>query len=176
MINARTLDLLGAAFFMVLGLVLIAMGRELEVSGGNWMVDRGFWPKWIGWLMVVASLVMALQAWRRPGSPVALLPKGATWLMFASIVAFYLLLPLLGYFLASLLWVAALGAISGERSALRLIGFAAAAVVLGYAIFWYVLSVPLPAGTSWTGFLASIPWLSADAMSSAIARTHVAGL
>lgn len=146
MLSSKTLDLLGAAFFLAQGVALTLIAARLEVGGGNWMVDRGFWPKWIGILMIGASLVMALQAWRANSQTVQFLPKRATWLLLASIALFFIALPWLGYVFGSLLWLVAVGLIAGERSPVRLAVFSLAAVSLGYLVFWNVLSVPLPVG------------------------------
>jgi hypothetical protein len=145
-IASRTLEWLGAAFFCALGLALFLGAQPLSVPADIWMVDRGFWPRTVGLMMMALSLIMAVQAWLRPSRPIHALPKKPAWLLLASFGAFNLLLPFLGYFAGAFLWMVALGLIAGERSLGRLSGFAAAGVVIGYLLFWKFLLVPLPVG------------------------------
>ncbi len=153
MVGSRTLEYAGAAFFCALGLAFFLGAQRLSVPGDIWMVDRGFWPRTVGLLMMVLSLIMAVQAWRRPSRLIDALPKKPAWLLLASFAAFNLLLPVLGYFAGAFLWMVALGLIAGERSLGRLAGFAAAGVAVGYVLFWKFLLVPLPVGVleEWLG-------------------------
>lgn len=146
MIGSRTLELAGAAFFVALGLAFFLAAQRLAVAGDEWMVDRGFWPRAIGLLMIALGAVMAVQAWLRSPEKVDALPKRPAWLLLASFAGFNLLLPLLGYFAASFFWMVVLGLIAGERALPRLAGFAAIAVASGYLVFWKLLLVPLPVG------------------------------
>lgn len=146
MISSKILDVLGAAFFLVFGAALFFLSRRLEVPGDGWMVDRGFWPKWIGILMIALSIGMAIQGWRALASSVDFLPRKPAWLLLGSFAAFNLLLPVLGYFAASFLWLVVLGMIAGERSALKLSAFAIVCVALCYVVVWKILMVPLPVG------------------------------
>jgi hypothetical protein len=146
MMNSRTLDLIGAAFFLVLGIAFAVSGYQLASGGGNWMADRGFWPQWIGIFLIAASVVAGFNALRGERRMIEVLPTGRTFLLLLAIIVFFLALPWLGYVIGAFLWLIATGAIAGERSPWRLAGFSAAAVAVGYLVFWQILLVPLPVG------------------------------
>ncbi|MGQ0543854.1 MAG: tripartite tricarboxylate transporter TctB family protein [Betaproteobacteria bacterium] len=146
MISRRLLDLVGAGAFLALGAALFVASGPLETPGHQWMVDRGFWPKWIGALMMVLSTTMALQGWYRSAGQVEAMPGRSAWLLLASLAGFLLLLPLLGYIVSSMLWMVVLGRIAGERSLVKLLAFALGWIALGYIVFWKILFVPLPVG------------------------------
>lgn len=148
MIGSRKLELSGGLFFFVFGLVLYLLARRLEIPGGaGWMVDTGVWPKWIGILMIFLSLGMVIQARTLPLKQITFMPRLCSWVLLGSFVIYNLLLPLLGYFIASILWMVVLGLAAEERRVLKLFAFGAVSAVLGYLIFWKILMVPLPVGS-----------------------------
>jgi hypothetical protein len=148
MIGSRKLELIGGLFFFAFGLTLYLLARGLEVpAGAGWMTDMAVWPKWIGILTIFLSLGMMIQARILSLSQIAFMPRKCTWVLLASIAAYILLLPLLGYFIASILWMVVLGLAAEERSVSKLFAFGTASALLGYLIFWKILLVPLPVGT-----------------------------
>lgn len=153
MISTRILDLIGAAAFLILGVLLVFASAPLEAPGQQWMVDRGFWPKWVGILMMLVSAVMALQGWTGSARRIEAMPRLSAWFLLSSLAGFLVLLPLLGYFVSSLLWMVLLGKIAGERSVVKLAAFALVWIALGYVVFWKILFVPLPVGMveEWLG-------------------------
>lgn len=111
------------------------------------MTDMGVWPKWIGILMIFLSLGMLIQAHKLPLRQIAFMPKKCTWFLLASIAAYNLSLPLLGYFIGSILWMVVLGLAAEERSVPKLFAFGTVSALLGYLVFWKILMVPLPVGS-----------------------------
>jgi len=147
-IGSRKLELIGGIFFFLFGLTLHWLARRLEVpAGAGWMTDTAVWPKWIGILMMVLSVGLMIKAGKLPLRQIAFLPKKCTWVLLASIGGYNLLLPFLGYFIGSILWMVVLGLAAEERSVFKLFAFGAVSSILGYLIFWKILLVPLPVGS-----------------------------
>lgn len=147
MIGSRKLELIGGLFFLAFGLTIYWLAQQLEVPAeAGWMTDTAVWPKWVGILMMALSAAMMIQAQKLPLRQIAFIPKKRTWVLLASLAAYNLFLPLLGYFLGAILWMVVLGLAAEERSFFKLFSFGIIATLLGYLIFWKILMVPLPVG------------------------------
>ncbi|HJQ56697.1 MAG TPA: tripartite tricarboxylate transporter TctB family protein [Vineibacter sp.] len=130
-------------------------------------VGPGFYPRIVLIGMALSSALLAVQDWRarRPAAAAALpLPSadagirpayGLVLLSFVIFGAYVLMLPLIGYRIATVLFVAALQALL-ERPATARGWLLLAAVAIGtsavtYLVFERYLSVLLPRG-AWTGW------------------------
>lgn len=145
MINRRTLDLVGSVFFVALGAILFFYAPE---SSGGWMTNAGFWPQILGLSTLGLGVIMGIQGWRRStDEEVNLILNSTSALMLISFFLYVLLLPFLGFFLGTVIWMFSLAYLTGERRWWVLISFTGIVTIISYVIFWVFLGVSLPIGT-----------------------------
>jgi hypothetical protein len=66
----RTADLITAAVLFVIGVIVVGDSLRLGAGWGSDGPKSGFFPFWLGALLVVMTALIAAQAWRRgPGKP-----------------------------------------------------------------------------------------------------------
>ena len=152
MINSKTVECIVGLFFFLVGIGLYLLASRIE-TGQVWMINIGFWPKWLGIGMVLFSLIMLVQARLSQNKPINFLPQKASILLIGSLIIYLVTLPLFGYFIGSIIWLAALGIIAGERSMPKILAWGIFITVIGYMVFWQVLYVRLPIGVfeAWLG-------------------------
>jgi hypothetical protein len=156
----------GIAGLVLLGLSLVLLQASLNLPQLPLVpVGPGFYPRFVLGFLALASLVLIVQdaLARRSPAPAApatrkALPPRAYALVagaFAAVGAYAFLLPLLGYRIATFLFVAGLQSMLGwPRSARRwgvLAAIAFATTLLTYLAFERYLLVLLPRG-AWTGW------------------------
>lgn len=132
--------------FIAGGVAALYYSRDFTALGS-------VFPRTIGSAMVLFAIAYIVWAWLKPG-PVAVLEKGSMprrVLLAATMLAWSLLLNVLGFLSSSALAFAALLLISNyDRWTLRMamVYLLVGAVVLGgiYATFRFGLKVPLPTG------------------------------
>ena len=147
-------EVITSIIFFAFGLILYTLASNLNVPGrGGWMLNAAVWPKWIGILIMIFSIIMGFQSQRQEDdSEVNLLPEVKSWLMIGSFIIYIISMPLFGYFIGSIILVTAISYIAGERSFKILIPFSIVVSFIGYFLFWQVLSVRLPIGLLETWF------------------------
>jgi hypothetical protein len=150
----------GWAGLAVLAASLVLFGLTLGLKDSPLVpIGPGFYPRIVlgvtallaAWL-VAADLLAARRATRAPS---ARPHYGMVALMFAVFGLYVIALPLLGFRLATVVYVAAANALldppRGARGWARVALVALAAAAVTYVIFERYLTVLLPRG-SWTGF------------------------
>ncbi|MEO7742565.1 MAG: tripartite tricarboxylate transporter TctB family protein [Usitatibacter sp.] len=136
----------GAAFFIVMGGLALWFSREFTPLGS-------VFPRTIAVTMILLSVAYIAVAFLRPAAA-APAPAASTWrrvALMVVLVAWALLLERVGFLVTSIACYAAILVISNyDRWTPRMAVMYAlsGAAVLGglYAIFKFVLQVPLPAG------------------------------
>ena len=63
----RTADLITAAVLLIVGVVVVVDSLRLGAGWGSDGPKSGFFPFWLGALLLVVTAGIALQAWRRAG-------------------------------------------------------------------------------------------------------------
>jgi putative tricarboxylic transport membrane protein len=153
----------------IAGLVLFAISLVLLVQSFSLPylplvpVGPGFYPRIVLSFLALASMALVVQDWSkqravRGTAPTAPPPRRNYWMvgaLFAIVGAYVGLLPLLGYRIATMLFVAAAQATLGRPHSANewamLVTIAFATVVATYLVFETYLLVLLPRG-SWTGW------------------------
>jgi hypothetical protein len=151
------------------GLVLLAISLVLLVQSFSLPylplvpVGPGFYPRIVLSVLAVVSIWLVVQDWLKQRAARGTAPRtappgrnyGMVGALFALIAAYVGLLPLVGYRIATFLFVASVQATLGRPRDARgwtvLVAIALATVLATYLVFERYLLVLLPRG-SWTGW------------------------
>jgi hypothetical protein len=132
--------------------LLLGVGVLMEASNMKYPVNRGWmfniamWPRTVGLVLCGLSIVNGIRAAVKtiPSPQLWLGPR--PWILVASFGVYILLLPVLGYFLASFVWTLFVARLAGAQRWLPAVMLGVALTIVGYLIFWRILYVSLPIG------------------------------
>ena len=146
MLSSRNINLFGTFLLLIYGVILYYFGSQIE-NQNNWMIDRGFWPKWLGLLIIVITIIIVFQILNQKNYNIKLkLSMNTSCIVVLTAIAFYLF-NFFGYVLTTIFWMFGVGYFAGEKSIIKLLVFSNIIVFIGYLIFWQILSVQLPLGS-----------------------------
>jgi hypothetical protein len=152
----RTVDLITAGFVLALGVIVIADSLRL---GAGWGIDgprSGFFPFWLGTVLVLAAAALLVQAWRR-GARVPFVNRQKlrpVLIVLLPALGLVLVTEWLGLYVASALYLGGyMRAVGGHRW-LAVVLIAIGIPILTFLVFerWFV--VPMPKGPleAWLGY------------------------
>jgi hypothetical protein len=151
----RRADLVTASLLMLIGGVVVFDAVRLGIGWGSDGPRSGFFPFWLGALLMLACAGIAVQAWRRgaPGPFVTrerLRPVLKVLLPAVGLVA---LTQWLGLYVSSALYVAVYTRWIGRHSWGTVLAFALGIAGLTFVVFERWFLVPLPKGPleAWLG-------------------------
>lgn len=157
MIRRRQLELAAAAVVFVLGALAVAGALEHETG---WMTDgpqAGYFPFRLGLILLGASLLIALQAWRDSlrGGQVILTRDGLVrmaWFVLP-LVAYVGIAQVLGLYLATALYLGLMLRAVGHHPWRSVVLVALAVPVCSWVLFEIWFTVPLLKGPveTWLG-------------------------
>jgi hypothetical protein len=145
--------------FAMLGFGVLVMTGALEndIGWSELGPDAGYFPFYVGAVIVIAGLGVLVQTWLARGNrPVTLLTR----LQFCRIASFFLpivgyvlLAMLLGLYVSSALYLAAVMLFQGRYGALRSVATAAGVSILLFILFEWCFQTPLLKGPleAWLG-------------------------
>ena len=146
MVSFRNINLFGTFLLLIYGVILYYFGSQIE-NQNNWMIDRGFWPKWLGLLIILITIIIVFQILNQKNYNIKLkLSINTSCIVVLTAIAFYLF-NFFGYVLTTIFWMFGVGYFAGEKSVIKLLVFSIVIVFIGYLIFWQILSVQLPLGS-----------------------------
>jgi len=163
----RTADLVTAAAFIVLGAIVIADALRLGIGWASDGPQSGFFPFWLAAFMVTAAVIIAAQAARRHGGQVfvtraQLRPVLAVLLPATGLVVLtgglslgqVTLLPALGLYVASALYLAFYMRWVGRHAWATVVVLSVGIPLATFIIFEHWFLVPMPKGPleAWLGF------------------------
>lgn len=136
------------ALFLIAAVMLSQTGHEVR----DWAMPRA-----LNYVLIGVGAVLAIKGLVRPGAKVPLVPAVArgrgldTALVMAVALAYAFVIPVLGFWLSSVVVLFVLSVTLAERRALRTV-LQSAAVAVGvcvtaYLLMQHVFYVPLPAGS-----------------------------
>jgi len=152
----RAADLATAAVLTLLGGVVVLDAMRIGIGWGSDGPRSGFFPFWLGVILIAASVTIGLQAWRRSTAkpfvtreqldPVLKVLWPAT--------AMVLLIKPLGLYVAAMLYVGFYMRWVGRHSWLALILCAVGVPLLTFVVFEMWFLVPMPKGPleAWLGY------------------------
>src|SRR5438445_5302338 len=144
----RTADLVTVALLLLIG--LIAVGDSLRLGAG-WGSDgpkSGFFPFWLGTLLLAVTVAITVQAWRRgPGKPFVTREQlRPVMQVLWPAVAMVALTAVLGLYVAAALYLAFYMRRGGRHPSLTVVLLAVGIPVLTFLIFVQRLLLPMPKG------------------------------
>jgi putative tricarboxylic transport membrane protein len=152
----RRADFITAALLMLVGGVVVFDAVRL---GSGWGTDgpkSGFFPFWLGLLMVATCAATMVQAWRRGGrDPFVTRAKLALVLkVLLPAVGLVLLTQWLGLYVAAALYIATYMRWIGHHSWLATLACAIGTAVVAFLVFDQWFLVPMPKGPleAWLGY------------------------
>jgi len=131
---------------VVAGVFYFTKDMPKELHGG---LGPGLWPRFVAVVLFVFTGLLAVQTiLLKPGSPTPINFKSqglkSVFRIFGILIAYGILLPILGFLLSSCLFIAAVMLIMGEKRKLRILISSVGITVLIYVFFGYLLNVMLP--------------------------------
>jgi putative tricarboxylic transport membrane protein len=152
----RGADLITAALLMLVGGVVVFDAVRL---GSGWGTDgpkSGFFPFWLGLLMVATCAATMVQAWRRGGGePFVTRAKLVLVLtVLLPAVGLVLLTQWLGLYVAAALYIATYMRCIGHHSWLATLACAIGTSLAAFVVFDQWFLVPMPKGPleAWLGY------------------------
>ena len=151
----RTVDLITAALILALGVIVITDSLRL---GAGWGIDgprSGFFPFWLGTVLVLAAAALLVQAWRR-GARVPFVDRQKlrpVLIVLLPALGLVMVTEWLGLYVASALYLGGyMRAVGGHRW-LTVMLVALGIPILTFLVFerWFI--VPMPKGPleAWLG-------------------------
>lgn len=151
----RIADLVTAAFLILIGGVVVYDAARLGIGWGTDGPKSGFFPFWLGVLMIAACAGIVLQAWRRDG-PRAFVTReqlGPVLKVLWPALAMVLLTEWLGLYVSAALYTAFYMRWIGRHSWLLVLVIALGFPLATFLIFEKWFLVPMPKGPleAWLG-------------------------
>jgi hypothetical protein len=152
----RTADLITAGFMLLIGVIVVGDSLRLGAGWGSDGPKSGFFPFWLGTLLLAVAVAITVQAWRRgPGRvfvtrqqlrPVLQVLWPATAMVAATHVV--------GLYVAAALYLAFYMRWVGRHRWITVILLAVGIPVLTFVIFEKWFLVPMPKGPfeAWLGY------------------------
>ena len=154
--SAFVADVAVASIILLLGVLVLVEGIRLGIGWGSDGPKSGFVPFWLAAIMIASCVVIIVQAIRhvseKPFATAAQLGRVAKVLLPAA--AMIALIPFVGLYAATALYMAGSMRWSGRYSWSLSIGLPFVVVVLTFFVFERWFLVPLPKGPleTWLGY------------------------
>jgi putative tricarboxylic transport membrane protein len=152
----RAADLVTATILMLLGVVVIIDAVRLGIGWGTDGPKSGFFPFWLGTLLVVTTALIIVHALRRRGAPAFVRREqlGSVLRVLAPATAFVVLTQLIGLYVSGALYIALSMRWMGRHRWLPTVSVAAGVVIVVFIVFERWFLVPMPKGPleAWLGF------------------------
>lgn len=152
----RTADFITAAVLMIIGVVVVADALRLGAGWGSDGPKSGFFPFWLGTLMIVVTALIIAQAWRRgAGKPfVTRRQLGPVLQVLWPAAAMVAATQLVGLYVAAALYLAFYMRWVGRHRWTTVVLVAVGVSVVTFLVFEKWFLVPMPKGPleEWLGY------------------------
>ena len=152
----RAADVATAAVLTLLGGVVVLDAIRIGIGWGSDGPRSGFFPFWLGVILIAASVTIGLQAWRRStGKPFVTREQLDPVLkVLWPATAMVILITPLGLYVASALYMGFYMRWVGRHSWLAVILCAVGVPLLTFVVFEMWFLVPMPKGPleAWLGY------------------------
>jgi hypothetical protein len=151
----RRADLFTASLLMLVGGVVVFDAVRLGIGWGTDGPQSGFFPFWLGALLIGACAVIMAQAWReRAAGPFVTREKlGLVLRVLGPAVGLVVLMQWLGLYVAGALYIAAYMRWIGRHSWWAVAACAVTTAVVAFLIFdrWFLIPMPKGPLEAWLG-------------------------
>ena len=152
----RTADLITAAVLLLIGLVVVGDSLRLGAGWGSDGPKSGFFPFWLGVLLLAVTVAISVQAWRRgPGKVFVTRERlrpvlQVLWPAAAMVAATHVI----GLYVSAALYLAFYMRWVGHHRWLTIILVAVGIPVITFVVFEQWFLVPMPKGPleTWLGY------------------------
>jgi putative tricarboxylic transport membrane protein len=152
----RAADLVTALALIAVGVVVIADALRLGIGWGLEGPQSGFFPFWLAVLMVIATIVIAGQSWRRAsGRPfVTAAQLRPVLVVLGPAVGLVVLTEGLGLYVASALYLGFYMRWVGRHAWTTIVALGLGIPLVTFVVFERWFLVPMPKGPleAWLGF------------------------
>jgi putative tricarboxylic transport membrane protein len=152
----RAVDLATAAVLTLLGGVVVLDSMRIGIGWGSDGPRSGFFPFWLGTILIVASVAIGLQAWRRSTAKpfVTREQLDSVLKVLWPATAMVLLIKPLGLYVAAMLYLGFYMRWVGRHSWLAVILCSVGVPLLTFVVFELWFLVPMPKGPleAWLGY------------------------
>ena len=152
----RAVDLATASIFVLLGGVVVFDSIRIGIGWGTDGPRSGFFPFWLGVILILASVTIAVQAWRRATDKPFVTREQLAPVMkvlWPATVMVILITPL-GLYVASTLYLAFYMRWVGRHGWLAVVLCSVGVPLLTFVVFELWFLVPMPKGPleTWLGY------------------------
>ncbi|HEY7541994.1 MAG TPA: tripartite tricarboxylate transporter TctB family protein [Methylomirabilota bacterium] len=152
----RAADLATATILVLLGGVVVLDSMRIGTGWGSDGPQSGFFPFWLGVILILASLTIAGRAWRRSTTKpfVTREQLGPVLKVLWPAVAMVILITPLGLYVAAALYLSFYMRWVGRHGWLAVILCAVGVPLLTFVVFEIWFLVPMPKGPleAWLGY------------------------
>jgi putative tricarboxylic transport membrane protein len=152
----RTADLVTAALLLLIGLIAVFDSLRLGAGWGSDGPKSGFFPFWLGTLLLAVTAAIAVQAWRRgAGKPFVTREQlRPVMQVLWPAVAMVTLTAVIGLYVAAALYLAFYMRWVGRHRWLTVVLISVGIPVLTFLVFEQWFLVPMPKGPleTWLGY------------------------
>ena len=152
LVSTRTMDIATALFFILLGAIVIFDSMRLGNSWGDMGPESGYFPFYIGCLLVFGALLIILSSVlpaNNAAGDTSFVTRGqikSVIKVFIPTVVYVLLMNYIGLYAAGALYIIGFMMLNGGYAFVRTLPFAIVVPLLIYAMFEIWFLVPLPKG------------------------------
>jgi putative tricarboxylic transport membrane protein len=152
----RAADLATAAILVLLGGIVVFDSLRIGIGWGTDGPRSGFFPFWLGMILIVASVTIGLQAWRRASTTPFVTReqlRPVLKVLWPATLMVILITPL-GLYVASALYMAFYMRWVGRHGWIAVVLCALGIPVLTFVVFEMWFLVPMPKGPleAWLGY------------------------
>jgi len=144
----RAADLATSSFLILLGGVVVLDSMRIGIGWGTDGPRSGFFPFWLGVILLVASVTIGLQAWRRSTAKpfVTREQLGPVLKVLWPATAMVILIKPLGLYVAAMLYMGFYMRWVGRHGWLPVVLCAIGVPLLTFVVFELWFLVPMPKG------------------------------
>lgn len=152
----RKADLVTAAILLALAAIVVWESYNLGIGWGSSGPGSGFFPFWMGLIMITCCLGIIVQALRRPATKPFIARESIRPVLkvLGPAIGFVVLMQFIGLYASAAVYLAVYMRWIGHHSWLAVAGVALSFAVVAFFVFETWFLVPMPKGPveSWLGY------------------------